>query len=67
MGSFECEKCGAMFDNADDLAEHMREEHGSNSESYECSDCGEVFSSKTELEMHIKEAHSDSESESESD
>lgn len=61
MGSFECDKCGALFDNMDDLAEHMKEEHGSaGSEGYECSDCGEAFSSKTELEMHIKEAHPES-------
>lgn len=58
MAEFECSICGEVFDNADELAEHIRDAHaGTDVEDFECSVCGERFESSGELTAHMSADH----------
>ena len=59
MGEFKCSQCGDTFDSADELADHIKDDHSNESEDkFECSVCGEEFESKEELKEHMSSAHS---------
>ena len=60
MGDFECSECGATFDNAEELADHIKEDHteGGEEAAFQCKKCGEQFSTKEELAEHMDENHS---------
>lgn len=58
MAGFKCSICGEVFDNGDELAEHVRESHGKEDvEDYECSICGDRFESSADLIAHMSAAH----------
>jgi len=58
LAEFKCSVCGELFDNGDELAEHVREAHsGVDAENFECSVCGDRFESSGELTAHMSAAH----------
>lgn len=59
MGGIKCSLCGETFDDAEELAEHIKEAHsGADVENYECSICGSRFETKEDLISHMSGAHS---------
>ncbi len=63
MGNFECSECGAAFDSAEELANHIKDSHADEGKenSFECKKCGERFESAEELREHMEEESSESE------
>ena len=59
MGQFKCTLCGAIFDDADELAEHLKDAHAGapDEENFQCSVCGQRFETKEDLESHMSGAH----------
>jgi uncharacterized C2H2 Zn-finger protein len=58
LAEFKCSVCGEVFDNGDELAEHVKEAHaGVDVENFECSKCGERFESSADLIAHMSAAH----------
>jgi hypothetical protein len=59
MAGCKCSICGEVFDDADELAEHVRDVHQGQQdvEDYECNICYERFESEGDLEAHMSAAH----------
>lgn len=58
MAQFKCSVCGDVFDNGDELAEHVKEAHGNEEvEDFECNICGERFETAPDLTAHMSAAH----------
>jgi DNA-directed RNA polymerase subunit RPC12/RpoP len=61
MAEYKCSICGEVFDNGDELAEHVRDAHpGQDVEDYECDICYERFETESDLTAHMSAAHSGS-------
>lgn len=58
LAEYKCSVCGEVFDNGDELAEHIKEAHsGAGAAGFECNECGERFESEADLIAHMSGAH----------
>ena len=53
---YNCEKCGDIFEQFDDLTDHLKSIH-TEDQCYACEDCESVFESLASLETHFNTHH----------